>query len=283
MARFAAIGLILVALAGCSATTAVPGKAHKLDGASASVSLPMISCAEATRATRAALQRMGYTLTDVKTPEPGAPGVVSGAREKGWSGYDPNSHGKDLIQVDIECSDTGAALEASSSEGGIAGLGFANLFKSTLAGEVGNKTERPRLESEKSRGLILKVEPQRSAASLEVFGVDLPAAGVVPVRVEMDNQSDRRYSFDAAAVALYTVQGNREMPLAIDAAAQKIKAPGSQSGSQLLRQHALEPGELGPGEKLVGYLYFSASTYERARVTVTDIESEEAEGFSVRF
>lgn len=273
--------LVLLALAGgCSAGGA--GGNSKLGGRPTVASLPMVTCAEATRAAGATAQRLGYTLTNVKAAEPGQPGIVTGEKESGWSGYDPSSRGKELIEIAITCSDAGAEVEAYSNEAGMSGLGFGNRFKTALAGEVGQKKERARLESEKSRGLIIKVEPQRAEGSVAVFGADLPSAGVVPVRVELDNQSDRRYSFAADAVVLYSVQGSRETALSPEAAAQRLKSVSPQL-RQALQQQALQPGELAAGQKVAGFLYFNASTYRRAQVTMIDADSDEPEGFSVRF
>ena len=40
---------------------------------------------------------------------------------------------------------------------------------------------------------------------------------------------------------------------------------------------------IGAGATRGGYLYFRATTYRNARVTLIDIESEEPEGFSIGF
>jgi len=108
------------------------------------------------------------------------------------------------------------------------------------------------------------------------------SAGMTAVWINVNNRSDRRYSFDASRVTLVTTQGKREkaMPPAVAAA---TVGQGDGGLAEKLREKAIAEGEIGPGDARSGYLYFRASTYRNARVVVTDIESDEPEGFSIGF
>jgi hypothetical protein len=246
----------------------------------AQVSEPMLPCSGATHAAVDAVRRMGYTVTDVKRATPEAPGMVTGVRELGYSAADPVAGEKNTMKVRVTCSDAGSSFEAVSDEGGLAQLNFASRFSSVVKKEVATKKVRQTKPAEEARGLVLTMEPQRSGDSMAAFGIDLPAAGITPVKVEINNRSDRRYLFEADRVTLVTMQGKRQKALSADAAAAQA---GAGALAAKLKQSTLEEGEIAPGGTRSGYLFFPASTYGSARVVLKDIESDEPEGFSIGF
>lgn len=261
--------LVLLVLNGCSAMSGS-------GGGSAHVSQPMLSCGEAVRSARATVQRLGYTVTSVRGAAPGAPGQVDGERGAGASG------GRETIRVVINCSDAGAELDATTSAEGLGSFGFSREFRDTLAGEVARKTERPRMASEEARGLVVKAEALRGDASQSVFGLDLPAAGITPLRIDIDNRSERRYRIDPSQIVLTTVQGQAQKPLPAQAAGQKLAAAYPEAIATVL-QHELAPRDIAPGEKVSGYVFFPASSYRRARISLLDVASDEPEGFAIEF
>lgn len=274
--------LLVLALAGCTATTREVG-GRKFVGRPTHITQSMVSCAEATRAARVTVQRLGYTVTDLVAAEPNKPGRVVGEREV-VGGFGESYGAKQTLLVEIECSDAGSDLTVTSSAEGLAAIGFGRQFQSSFETEVGQRRQRAPIENEKPRGLQVSVEPLRSDEAIDKFGVDLPANGVIPVSVTIDNGSDRRYSFSTESFVLFTVQDKRETPLAVADAARRVPAAkGEVPLQKRLADVELAPGELGPGQKASGYLFFNASTYRRGRATITDVESEEAEGFSLNF
>ncbi len=248
----------------------------------ARVSEPMVSCTEATHSAIQAVRTMGYTVTEVKRASAEEPGLVIGVQELGFSAANPVAAGQNTMKVRVTCSDSGASFEAVSDEGGLAQLSFGSRFASVVKKDIATKKIRQTRPAEEARGLIVTVEPVRPGDAVEVFGEDLPGMGVTAIKVDISNRSDRRYSFEGDRVTLVTTQGKREKAMSPDAAASKTgQASGGLDGK--LRAKAIAEGEIAAGESRSGYLYFRASTYRSARVVLTDIESDEPEGFSIGF
>jgi len=242
----------------------------------------MVSCTEATHAAVQSVRTMGYTVTDVKRATAQEPGLVIGVRERGFAPANPVAGGQDTMKVRVTCSDRGSSFEAVSDEGGLAQLNFSSRFSSVVKKEVATKAVRQTRPAEEARGLIVKMEPLRPGDAIGIFGEDLVSVGVTPVRVDINNRSDRRYLFDGKRVTLVTTQGKREKALTPAAAAAALGQGGGVI-AQRLREKAISEGEIGPDGTRTGFLYFRASTYRNARVVVTDVESEEPEGFSIGF
>jgi hypothetical protein len=170
----------------------------------------MLTCTEATHSAVQAVRVMGYTVSDVKRATAEEPGLVVGMRERGYAAANPVSGGQDTMQVRVTCSDSGSSFEAVSNEGGLAQLNFSTRFASVVKKEVATKSVRQTRPAEEARGLIVTMEPVRPGDALAVFGDDLPGGGVTPVKVQINNKSDRRYSFEADRVTLVTTQEARE-------------------------------------------------------------------------
>jgi len=244
----------------------------------------MLTCADAEAAARGALLRMGYSITADTAPVAGAAGRVVGARDTGWSPGTPEAGTLQTVTVTITCSDAGAELDAVSDEGVSGQLDFPTRFTAAAQASVTRKTMHVRASEAPEQGLLLNVEPQRAAAARAAFGVDLPAAGITPVKVEIVNRTRRRYAFSRAAVELVTVQGGRAAPLSATAAAAQLGQSSDRAAAEpALHAQEIADAELRPGATLTGYLYFRAAAYQRARVVLTDVDSEEPEGFSVEF
>jgi hypothetical protein len=273
----------VVFFAGCAAG-GVPGSgvpsSDTTFARAARVSEPMLTCTEATNAAVQAVRRMGYSVTEVKRASPEQPGLVVGTQELGFQAANPVSGGHNTMKVRVTCSDAGSSFEAVTDEGGLSSLNFPSRFSSAVKREVATKKVRQTRPAEAARGLIVTMEPARPDDAFGVFGADLPGAGITAVRIDISNRSDRRYDFAADRVTLVTTQGKREKPMTADAAA---KLAGSPEAAAKVRDKAISEGEIAAGAARTGYLYFRASTYRGARVTLTDIESEEPEGFSIGF
>jgi hypothetical protein len=283
--RRAVLAAFMFVVAGCTAGgipgSGVPSSDTTFSGATR-VSEPMVTCTEATHSAIQAVRTMGYTVTEVKRASAEEPGLVVGTRELGFAAANPVSAGHNTMKVRVTCTDSGSSFEAVSDEGGLAQLNFGSRFASTVKKDIATKKVRQTRPAEEARGLIVNMQPVRPSDALEVFGEDLPGIGVTAVKVEIHNRSDRRYGFESDRVTLVTTQGKREKPISPDAAASKTGQGGSGLGDKL-RDGAIAEGEIAAGESRTGYLYFRASTYRNARVTLVDIESEEPEGFSIGF
>jgi hypothetical protein len=278
------LGLLLsVLLCGC-ASQRVGEKPSPWIVRPAHVNEPMLTCAQATRAAREALMQMGYTISAVESAKPDAPGKVVAKKETGWAAATPEASSVNTVTVTVRCSDTGSEFDAVTDEGIGTQLTFGQRFAAALKERANRKVIQPRATDEPPRGLILQVEPQRGSAARAAFGLDLPAAGVTPVRIDIRNRSPRRYGFRRERVELVTQEGSRARALSAAAAAKRVAPAGQEATVEAqLRERLIADAEVSPGSSLSGYLYFDAAAYSRARVVLTDIDSDEPEGFSVEF
>lgn len=284
----------------------------------ARVSEPTLTCAQATDAARAAVLRLGYTVTRMDPAQPGQPGTVVGQRESAVSagtllqyGYkavrgqeppmgasggivvesEPNAGERSaeaeayyMITVTVTCTDAGADFAAVSDEVGFTQLDFPNRFTAALRYWLDTKPVAPRLHDKEEEGLVVTVEPQRGREATSAFGADLPALGISPVKIRLDNRTPRRYAFRTADVALVTVEGTRQPPLSPEEVAARLGSRASAApAAERIRALALQDAELGPGMSHSGYLFLPAAAYQRVRLTVLDVETQEEEGVSAEF
>jgi hypothetical protein len=238
------------------------------------------------RSARAALLQMGYSISSVQKATAETPGYVVGTRETGWTPYSPEAAEQHTVTVTVRCSDAGAEFQAVTDEDWTRQLNFPNRFSEAVQSNVpSGERPAPRQRDEpEATGLVLRIEPQRPGQARSEFGIDLTAAGITPVKVEIRNLTDRRYGFRRAEVVLVTVEGRRQEPMSLAAAAELLSAQDPDGRlHERLGKKSIGDGELAPGARLEGFLYFAASTYRRARVVLVDLESDESEGFSVAF
>ncbi len=147
-----------------------------------------------------------------------------------------------------------------------------------------------------SGGAKVEIRPQLGLESKLDFGEDLAAAGILAVKVVIQNGSDRTYELDPAAIELRPAEGSGKIAqiplrdaaaaLARSAAADRGEGAPSPDATQmenLLRQRALGAHRLRPGERAEGFLYFPVGHYARARATLVDVATDEEEGFLVEF
>src|ERR1700687_411103 len=213
--------LVLV-LAGCAMRSTGGGTAAPLMVRPAHVSEAMLSCSEATRAASDALLRMGYTITALESARAGKPGKVVGTRDTGWAPGVPQAGDLHTATVTVTCSDTGAEFDAVTDEGMSTQLNFPKRFASALKEKLNVKPVHSVRNAPPPQGLIVNVEPKRSADAVSEFGRDLPGAGITPVKIAIINRSTRRYGFERSQVRLVTVQGHQEENLSSSVAASQI-------------------------------------------------------------
>lgn len=236
-------------------------------------------CSEAARVAKGALFRLGFEPQLVTAPQPGIPGRIVGRRNTGWSMANPEPGTEYTATVTITCSNQGADFEAQTDEPIPASLTFKRDFVAAIEQVAARgKTIRPRLAEQPEAGLVISVEPLRGAEASAEFGADLSASGITPVRLKIDNRSDRTYAFAADGVLLVTQEGERVEALADDSAAELA---GSLQST--VRKKRIADAQIAPQGVLSGFLYFPVSAYRRATLVLIDQETEEAEGFSVEF
>jgi hypothetical protein len=266
------LGLLALSTLSACATTAGRGLT------TSSASEAGMPCSEAQRVAKGALLRLGYHPEAVAAPHPGAPGTVIGRKNSGWSTAFPVPGDEYTATVTITCSNQGAQFEARTDEPLPGSLTFKSNFAKAVRTVAERRITRPRLKERPQTGLVISVEPLRGGAASAEFGTDLTSSGITPVRVKIDNRTDRTYAFAADGLQLVTQEGERVEPLPDDQTAKLAASAGDH-----LRKKRIEDGEVAPKGVISGFLYFPASTYRRATLVLIDQETEEEEGFSVEF
>ena len=224
---------------------------------------PSMSCEEANSVAYKTVNVMGYTVTSVTVATPGQSGEIVVEKEGTRGG-----------RVIIECHSGGGAsvegfeggLPIPSLVGGENPHKFYNQFRHSFT-LVRQSETRAKNVSEK--GLIVKMTKLNGVESRIELGADLPASGVLPVKVMITNNSTRPYGFDANQVFAMSAGGGRVAPSAPPAAGQGKALHGELT--------------IAPGQTVTGYLFYPNGNYTSARTTVVDKENDEGEGVSVPF
>lgn len=236
-------------------------------------------CSEATGAARRALGKLGYEVVEVQPAQPGIPGKVVGRRNTGWKLQTPEPGNDYEMVIVVRCSDQGAEFEASSTETLLDRRNLKKEFPPALAATVQQRVQRPRIPERVERGMVIEMTPLRGSEALAQFGVDLLAAGILPVRIDIKNRTGRRYGFEAAQVVMISEEGQRRSPFTAD----ELSVRQSPAAVQRMVEKRIADRDLAAGAEHGGFLYFEAAAYRRARVTLLDEETAETEGFAVEF
>lgn len=258
------------------------------------VSRSNISCDEANRYAFRSVRSLGYTITEFRLAEIGKEGLLRGTK--------PGDRGEILNgTVSIRCEPGEVFLAASEERFLSQDLTFSRGFFLTFTSLADHGAENATWAEEKSGGALsggakFKIQPQLGLESKLDFGEDLAAAGILAVKVTVQNGSDRTYLLDPAAIELRTAEGGgRVAQVAVAAAAAAVAkeaATGAGEGApppdprrieQLLSERVLAARTLHPGDQVEGFVYFPAGQYKRARATLIDTETSETEGFLVEF
>jgi hypothetical protein len=244
-----------------------------------SVTEPGMTCAQATGIARRALLKLGYTIDKVEPAKSGVPGKVVGIRHTGWTPRVAEEDDVYRTEITVRCSDAGSTFEGATTEPFTRRLGLRRDYPSAIAAVTQQPVRRPKISEEPEQGLIITVEAQRSRDADAIFGADLPASGVTPVQVKIDNRTDRTYAFSRERVKLVTQDGRNATPLSQRDLADKLGAGlPAQLDTKLIAD-----GDLSPGAQRSGFMYFPAAAYRRATIILLDRENDEAEGFNVEF
>jgi hypothetical protein len=254
LCRIVLIGCLLV-LGGCSAQQA-PRKQ--------TIVVPTLSCEEANRLAYRTVTVLGYTPASLQVAAPGQSGHILARKEGAKDGM-----------VTITCNPDGAVVEPEktgiaipSMIGGAERPGeFPQLFKQAF--NILRGTQEAAAARGPEKGLNLTMTPLNGFDSQVELGADLPASGVLPVRVVISNNTPRPYGVDMSKIFLQSAAGGRVAPVAPPAAGQSKALQGEMT--------------LQPGQTVSGYLFYPAGQYTSARTTLVDKETDEGEGFSIQF
>jgi hypothetical protein len=259
-----------------------------------------LTCEDANRLSYRTIEAMRFKVGEFEPAAPGHGGLIKASRTaSGENGKVQN------VTVTIDCRPAGADIDASEDYNWLGQLEFKRAFYQAFLNVVSMQSARAELDkqnlagtapgSQQRRDLKVIVEPQRGQAGKLDFKIDLSAAGVLPVRVDISNLTQRTYTLDTAAIRLTRADRERVAPLTPAEAAARIA--GATRGeppqplttmsrdaiADALTVRQLTVSEIVPGAEREGFLYFPLADYTGGRVVLTDKETGEDEGVSVGF
>jgi len=254
-----------------------------------------LSCEDANRYAFQSMTSLGYTVTDLHRAAIGQEGTLKGTR----SGDRGEVH---HATVHIRCETSEVLLTAAEDQFLKQDLTFTRGFYLAFTSLADNAPamaswDRQRSGGTTGGGVKFKITPQIGLETKLDFGEDLAGAGILAVKVSVENGSDRTYQFDPASIELRQSEGGggKVAQMAIEAVAaalarsdaadagQGAPAPDPQRLAGLLGERALKGRTLRPGDQAEGFIYFPTGHYSRARATLVDVETSESEGFAVDF
>lgn len=229
------------------------------------IEAPMLSCEDANRLAYRTVITLGYTIGSLQVGRPGQPGHIVAEKDGGQVGT-----------VTITCHDSGATVEPEKSGLPIPTLigaaerphEFQNLFQHTF--NILRSGQEHAIQHGPGQGLTLTMTRLNSFESQMDFGADLPASGVLPVKMEITNNTPRPYGLDTGKVYLQSVGGSDRVA--------PIVPPTAGQGKALQGEITIQPSQ-----SVTGYLFYPVGNYSSARTTLIDKENAEGEGFSVQF
>lgn len=228
------------------------------------IEAPKLTCEQANRLAYRSLTVLGHPVESVQVATPGSPGyIIAGATDDEEGG-----------KVTITCGAGGATVVPEKGGVAIPSLvgaaerpgGFHNNFARTFG--ILSSNQEAYAKQEPKGGLNMKLTPINGFESQIELGSDLPASGILPVKVEIHNNTPRPYGIELDKVYLRAAGGGRVTPVAAPAAGQS---------------KALQVDTLQPGQKVTGFLFYPMGTYRSASTILIDKEHNEREGFSVQF
>jgi len=257
-----------------------------------------ISCQEANRFAYQAMSHLDYEITEFQPAKLENPGIIQARKKEGQEG---EIKGK----IAIVCTPTAVSLSPREHSGLLPNLTFARGFFlafTSLAdrgkrGSSARRGEKTAAVEGTRGGLEFNITPVPGLEAKLDFGEDLQAAGILPVRATVANNSTRSYRFDTGDIRL-RVRGQRQsvsaMPVEraaklLAAAARKQEEAGGPPAKEasfylsLLADRTLGSRTVKKGERVEGFLFFPVANYVRARALLTDVATGETEGFMIEF
>jgi len=259
-----------------------------------------LRCDEANRFAHETLTGMGFAITAFDPAEPGRPGTLKGQREGGVTRAQTQS-----VVVRIDCAPAGASIDAAEEGKWLGQLDFKRAFYLSFVSVREAAARRAETEAKMAahalpasvqrRDVRVLLAPVVGPTSKLDFGLDLTAGGVLPLRIQIDNLTERTYLLDPGEVRLTRADRRRVNPMSVEEAAARLAAArDAETGEPMTTltqsQIAARLGDrlftarrLPPGARAEGFLYFPAGEYKRGRMVLTEEESQETEGVMVEF
>jgi hypothetical protein len=257
--------ICVVVIVLCTTLTACLGKQPPRKR---TIEAPALSCEEANRLAYRTVTTLGFRIASLQVARPGQPGhiVAEPGRERQQGG-----------RVTITCNEGGAIVEPEKTTLPIPSLlgaaekpgEFPQMFMQSF--NVLRMRKELVAQQAPEQGLVMTMTPLNSFESQMDLGADLPASGVLPIKVEINNNTSRPYTLEVSKVFLQrTGGGGNVAPL--------LPPPAAGQGKALQMDLTLQPGQ-----SVSGYLFYPAGDYSSARTMLTDKETDEKEGFSIQF
>jgi len=279
--RPAAMGALALVAAACTA----PVKQYDIMSTT-------LTCEQANEHAYRTLVVMGFTVTAFEPAAVGRRGLLRGSRE--------TSAGGEAATVRVTCDGQAVAVEASQ-DGRVLGqidfkrgyyMSFAGLEEQAAMRSSAAAAEEARsFATKREKGVQVVLEPVRGLGAKLDFDLDLAAGGVLPVKLQIKNVTERAYRVDPREVVLVRADGQRVPPLTTAQAAAQVatalRAQGVAVGDDEVRRRLdarqVTGTEVPATQSLTGYLYYPLAAYVKGRVVLEDPAAEESEGFVVEF
>ena len=194
--------------------------------ARARVKKPLLTCNGATKAARIAARKLGYRIVKLDPPGVEKEGLLMASRELGFRPRIPEADRSENLQIGIQCSRDGAQFDAVADGDLSRRLSFRNRFANAIEAAIASGSHAARPAPTPSKSLAFNLDVFGPMESTRQFGIDLVALGILPVSVELSNQSSRDYIFDPADLAMIEIDGERRAPLTVDEIGTLLRSKG---------------------------------------------------------
>jgi hypothetical protein len=256
-----------------------------------------LDCEEGNRYAYAAVTDMGMKVTSFQQAHPGRPGKLRAV------GSDRSG------DVSITCDETGVHIDPNQTSMG--DRVFERGVFLSVTGRSGLQMDRGEVKGRDKRvenlaqaveqgvpppsgSVLVEVQPQRGFETVLDFDADLASAGILPIKVTIQNGSRRAYRFALDGLVVRRRDGEPGTRMtAADAAARLAAKAGAdakqtsignvESAKRIMTERELKGASLAAGASVSGYVYYPVADYDRAKINMTDVAAEETESFLVEF
>lgn len=260
----------------------------------ARVTAAEVDCAGARNAAIETLRDLGYGIAGVYDPMPGRMTVIAAEKETGRAHYRPS--------VTIRCES--GTVEVTPRQPLIARHDprFDDDFLAAWRERVGKAAppipgrialapveaaapvagESASSSANNHPMPVVRFDFLSAVETRQQLGADLAAAGLLAVRVNIANRTDRTYLMSAPLVTLQRASGESVPPLGWDTASAHLARSAAGQGWKVydeVKNALVTDRVLEPDASLDGLLLFPAGEYASARCLLIDQQSAHSERF----
>jgi hypothetical protein len=252
-----------------------------------------LDCEEGNRYAYKAVTDMGMKVTSFQQAHPGRPGRLKAI------GRDRSG------DVTITCDDAGVHIDPNQTSMG--DRVFERGVFLSVTGRSGLQMDRGEVKGRDKRvenlaqaveqgvpppsgSVLVEVQPQRGFETVLDFDADLASAGILPIKITIQNGSKRAYTFALDGLVVRRKNGEPGTRLTGAEAAAKLAAKAGsenignvESAKKIVVEKELKGARLAAGASVSGYVYYPVGDYDRAKINMTDVAAEELESFLVEF